>query len=106
MGAAGFEADRRALAQLRQTHVPNEPLRRRFYAHRTVDPALTTSELARRMGTSAAQGERWLGLRATAAKTDRNGRTYPGRVLTAIPVDSAGRLARALGYAPCEIEGC
>jgi transposase-like protein len=100
------EADRRALAQFRLTHVENGPLRRLFAVRRLVDPTLTLSEIARRVGTSAIQVERWLGLQPTAPKTDRHGRVYPGRVLTTISVENAGRLARALGYAPCEIEGC
>jgi hypothetical protein len=86
--------------------VENRSLRRLFRERRLLDPTLTLSEVARRTGTSAIQVERWLGLQPTAPKTDRHGRTYPGRVLTTISVENAGRLARAMGYAPCEIEGC
>src|SRR3954449_9063471 len=100
------EADRRSVAQFRQSQVENAALRRRFRQRQLADPTLTPSELARRVGTSPVQVERWLGLRPTAAKTDRHGRTYPGRTLTSIGVETAGRLARAMGYAPCEIEGC
>ena len=100
------EADRRVVAQFRQTHVENGPLLRLFSRRRLLDPSLTLSEVARRVGTSAIQVERWLGLRPTAPKRDRHGREYPGRVLTTISVENAGRLARAIGYAPCEIEGC
>jgi hypothetical protein len=100
------EADRRSLAQFRQSHVENAPLRRRFRQRQLVDPALTVSELARRVGTSPIQVERWLGLRPTASKTDRRGRSYAGRTLCEIGVENAGQLARAMGYAPCEIEGC
>ena len=100
------EADRRSLARFRQSHVENGPLRRRFRQRQLVDPRLTLSELARRVGTSPIQVERWLGLRPTAPKTDRHGRTYPGRTLTSISVENGGRLAREMGYAPCEIEGC
>ena len=100
------EADRRALAQLRRTHVANARLRERFLARRSWDPDCTVAQLARRLDTSPIQVERWLGLRPTASKTDNQGRTYPGRILTKIGVETAGRLARALGYAPCEVEGC
>jgi len=100
------DADRRSVAQFRQSHVENAALRRRFRQRQLVEPTLTPSELARRVGTSPIQVERWLGLRPTTAKTDRHGRTYPGRTLTSISVENAGRLARAMGYAPCEIEGC
>ena len=37
---------------------------------------------------------------------DGRGRTYQGRILTTISVQNAGRLARAMGYAPCEVDGC
>jgi hypothetical protein len=100
------EADRRTLAGLRQTHVDNAPLREKFLARRHHDPSLTVAEIARRTGTSAIQVERWLGLTPTAPKTDTRGHTYPGRTLTTISVENAGRLARAMGYAPCEIDGC
>ena len=100
------EADRSALATLRRDHVDNAPLRRLFRARQRQDPSLTVSELARRVGSSPIQVERWLGLRQTAAKTDRRGRCYAPRTLTEISVETAGRLARALGYAPCEIDGC
>ena len=100
------EADRRVLAQLRRTHVENAPLLALYRRRCRVDPGLTVSELARRVGSSTIQVERWLGLRPTAPKTDRRGRVYPSRTLTRIGVEVAGRLVRAMGYAPCEIEGC
>jgi hypothetical protein len=100
------ETDRRTLASLRQTHVENAPLREIFLARRRNDPALTVIEIARHVGTSAIQVERWLGLKPTAPKTDARGRRYPGRIVTTISVENAGRLARAMGYAPCEIDGC
>ena len=100
------EADRRSLAQFRQTHVANAPLRERWLACRRCDPSLTLAEIARRMGTSPIQVERWLGLLPTASKTDRRGRTYPGRMLTTIGVENAGLLARAMGYAPYEVDSC
>jgi hypothetical protein len=100
------EADRRTVVQFRQDRVDNMLLRERFLELRHRDPALTSTQLADRLHTSPIQVERWLGLRPTAPKVDRTGRRYSGRFLTTIRVESAGRLARALGYAPCEIEGC
>jgi hypothetical protein len=100
------EADRRTVAQFRQSHVENATLRERLRERQLVDPTMTVSELALRIGTSPIQVERWLGLRPTAPKTDSRGRTYPGRILKTISVENAGRLARAMGYAPRDIQGC
>jgi hypothetical protein len=100
------EADRRVVAQFRQSHVDNATLRQRLRERQRIDPALTIAELARRVGSSPIQVERWLGLRPTAPKTTRQGRTYPGRILRTISVENAGRLARGMGYAPRDIEGC
>jgi hypothetical protein len=100
------DADRRALAAYVARDVENEPLRRLLARRQRIDPALTVAELARRLGTSQVQVERWLGLRETAPKTTRDGRRYPARLLSRIGVEAAGRLVRAMGCAPCEIDGC
>jgi hypothetical protein len=100
------EADRRTVARFRQNHVENATLHEHLRARQLVDPTLTIAELARRVGTSPIQVERWLGLRPTAPKTDRRGRRYRGRILKTISVENAGRLARAMGYAPRDIDGC
>ena len=91
------DADRRAVAGFAGDHVDNARLRQLLVVEQRRDPTLTAAELARRLATSQAQVERWLGLRPTAPKTNRRGRTYPGRVLNRISVDTAGRLARAMG---------
>jgi hypothetical protein len=100
------EADRLALSTLSVDRVPNAPLRDRLARLRSRDPELTVSELARRVGTSPIQVQRWLGIKPTAPKTDRRGRRYPGRLLESVDVDVAGRIARAMGLAPHEIDGC
>jgi hypothetical protein len=100
------DADQRTIESLVHTHVASAVLRDQFAVRQRQDPTLTIAELARRVGSSQAQVERWLGLRPTASKTDRRGRTYPGRTLDRIPVKTAGRLARAMGCAPHEIDGC
>ena len=100
------ETDRRTVAQFRQSHVENATLREHLRTRQRIDPTLTIAELGRRVGTSPIQVERWLGLRPTAPKTDSRGRTYPGRILKTISVENAGRLARAMGYAPNDIQGC
>jgi hypothetical protein len=99
-------ADQRIVETFVQTQVDNAVLRELLAIRQRSDPTLTTAEIARRVGSSQAQVERWLGLRPTAAKTDRRGRTYPGRTLSRISVETAGRLARAMGYAPHDVEGC
>jgi hypothetical protein len=100
------DADRRCVGALVQADVGTMLLRRLLVDRQQHEPMLTTAELARRMGSSQAQVERWLGLRTTAPKTDRHGRTYPPRLLERVSVETAGRLVRALGYAPCEVDGC
>ncbi|HEY6890700.1 MAG TPA: hypothetical protein VI300_23050 [Solirubrobacter sp.] len=98
--------DRQALADVRVSpDVDNAALRRLLAEQRRRDPGLTVTGLARRIGTSPVQVERWLGLRETAAKTSHSGRRYPGRTLQRVSVDAAGRIARGLGYAPCELDG-
>ncbi len=100
------ERDRRDVAAFERSRIENVAVRALFETRRQVDPCLTVAELARRVGRSQVQVERWLGMRATAPKTTRDGRTYPARTLERISVDVAGRLVRAIGYAPCELEGC
>src|SRR4051812_22086297 len=100
------EADRQRLRALVQGEVATELLRELLRDRQRREPTLTMAELARRTGSSQVQVERWLGRRDTAPKTDRRGRTYPGRVLERVGVETAGRLVRAMGYAPCEVEGC
>ena len=100
------DADRRMVEAFAQREIENALLRELLARRQRHDPAVTAAEIARRLGTSQVQVERWLGLRATAPKTTRSGRTYPGRMLCRIGVETAGRLVRAMGYAPCEIDGC
>ena len=99
-------ADQHIVETFVRAKIDNAVLRELLAIRRRQDPTFTLAELARRVDSSQAQVERWLGLRPTAAKTDRQGRTYPGRTLDRVSVETAGRLVRAMGYAPCEIEGC
>lgn len=98
------EADRRELACIALPDVSNARLRELLAKQQQIEPTLTVAELARRLGTSHPQVERWLGLRETAPKTGRGGRTYPGRLLGGIGVDAAGRIARAIGFLPCDVD--
>ena len=99
------DADRRRLAQFAGDSIDTARLRALLLARQHTEPELTTAALARRLSTSQAQLERWLGLRATTPKTSRSGRRYPARELTEVGVEVAGRIVQALGYAPCEIDG-
>lgn len=99
-------ADRELVTAYALDEISNASLRRLLaHAHQS-DPRVTTAELARRIGSSQVQVERWLGLRETASKTGVDGRTYAPKIVERISVDVAGRLARAMGYAPCEVDGC
>jgi transposase-like protein len=86
--------------------IRNDSLRHILAAARRADPELTVAELARRIGSTQVQVERWLGLRETAPKTDAAGRLYAPKRVERISVGVAGRLVRAMGYAPCEVDGC
>jgi hypothetical protein len=96
-------ADRLELEKLTQTHVPNARLRWLFERRREIDPTFTIASLARRAGYHRINVARWLGYLPTSPTT-RNGRTSPARILTTVHVDKAGRLARAMGYAPWEVD--
>jgi len=100
------EADRRDLKAYVLDEVSNAPLRALVAEEQRADPLLTLAELARRVESSQPQVERWLGLRETTPKKTRAGQLYPPRVAERLSVDVAGRLARAIGLAPCELEGC
>jgi hypothetical protein len=97
-------ADRRDLERYKLDRIPNDRVRALFEQRRHREPRFTIAELARRAGYHQINVERWLGY-APTSPTTKNGRTYPGRILTTIDVDKAGRLVRALGYAPHEIDG-
>src|SRR4051794_21166756 len=71
------DADRRCVSQFAGSEVSTERLRQLLLDRRRREPGLTIAALARRMGTSQVQVERWLRLRATAPKTDRRRHTYP-----------------------------
>src|SRR4051794_32108974 len=80
-------ADRQLMSAFVLNEISNAPLRTMVAGRLCADADFTITELARRVGSSPAQVERWLGLRDTAPKTDRNGHTYPPRRLDRISVD-------------------
>jgi hypothetical protein len=98
--------DRRELD--RHTHPPIQAnvVREKVDAWRRADPAANTlAELARLAGyDSPSRVQRLLGEIPTSAVV-KNGVVYPGRIQTTISPENGGRLVRALGHAPCEIDG-
>lgn len=85
--------------------MPNAPIRELFERRRRRDASVSASSVARRAGLSGASHLlRELGL-ARTSPTSKNGVLYPARVKTTIGVETAARIVRALGYAPCEIDG-
>jgi hypothetical protein len=99
------EAQFRDLQQYICDSVPVEVIQVLVRQRQEEDPELTQDELARVCGYESRVGLlRVLGLAATA-KTVRRGKEYPPHVHTEIDVETASRIARALGFVPREIPG-
>lgn len=98
------EMDRRDLAQYGCDEIPVERVQRLFEDRCEQDPDLSIAELARRARfQDRIQVSRILGYLPTSDSTT-NGKLYPGRLLETISVEHAGRIVRALGYAPTEVQ--
>jgi len=100
------EIDRREVDALKLDYIPNSRIRVLLERHtEAVEPELTLAELSRRAGLGGSSHvARMLGYMKTSG-TRKSGKRYPGRVHDTISVENAGRIVRALGYAPVEIEG-
>jgi hypothetical protein len=98
--------DRRELRRYTQSTVQARVVRDKVDAWQRQDPAAhTLAELARLAGyDSPSRVQRLLGEIPTSTVV-KNGVVYPGRIQTTISPENGGRLIRALGHAPCEIEG-
>jgi len=97
--------DERETKALRQSHIPNAPIRKLFERAQLDDPDLTVAELARRGGFSCSTHlARLLGYKPTST-TVKNGKTYGGQILESIEVNHAAKIVQALGIAPTEVEG-
>jgi hypothetical protein len=98
--------DRRELRRFTARQVDARVVREKVDAWRREDPATHThAELARLAGyDSSSRVQRLLGEIPTSAVA-KNGIVYPGRIQTTISPENGGRLVRAVGHAPCEIEG-
>jgi hypothetical protein len=97
------QEDRIALAATRVPPVANAELRRLCEAIEARDPRIYVRVAERGGWASPSDVRRLLGLQKTSRKTVR-GRTYPGRILTHISPHAAGRIARALGLLPLEVD--
>jgi hypothetical protein len=97
------EQDRRALAGTRVAKVANAGLRAHCIRLAAADPRLYVRIAERGGWKSPSDVRRLLGLQETSAKTVA-GRRYPGTTLSHISTQAAGRLARALGYLPLDVD--
>jgi hypothetical protein len=99
------ERTRLDLAAHRGRFVDNALIRDLYERRLARDPDFTLPVLAGLAGIPCdTHLARMLGYKPTSAAV-RDGRRYPGTLLTRIGVDQAARIVRALGYAPAEIEG-
>jgi hypothetical protein len=98
--------DRRELAEIRVDGVSTHVMRDLFSAWQAQNPSSHTYlELARLAGfDSASTVQRLLGL-IPNARVEKGPKVYPGKVRTTVSTEMGGRLARAMGYMPAEIDG-
>ncbi len=93
----------RDLQQYRGDRIAVDTVQALLKQRQAEDPALTQQQIA----TAAGYGSRIALLRAIGleptAKTVRRGKEYPPELRSSIDVDGAGRIVRALGFAPHEI---
>ncbi len=97
------EEDRLALASTRVEPIVNAQLRSLCADLAQDDPGVYARIAERGGWRSQSDVRRLLGLQETSTKTV-GGRTYPGRFLTHISSQAAGRIARALGLLPLDID--
>ncbi len=98
------DEDFREVQRYRCEKVPVERIQQLIEDSRRRDPTLTLAAIGTRAGyTSRIELERLLGY-APTSESQHNGKVYPKRLRTSISVASAGRIVRALGRAPWEIE--
>jgi hypothetical protein len=100
------EHDRRQLTEVDVSGVSTTVMRELFEDWHAKNPSRHTYlELARLAGLdSASTVQRLLGLIPNARVVKEN-RVYEGKVRTKISTEMGGRLARAMGHVPAEIEG-
>ena len=98
------ERQLRDLQQYKRDRIPLEPIQALFARRQEEDPSLTKTRAAQLAGyNSRVEFLRTMGFFRTASFV-RKGKRYPGKHRTEISVEAAGRIVRAIGYAPREFE--
>ncbi len=97
--------DRHRLHRFHDGEIDVRPVRELFASWRERDEQHTYAELARLAGyASTSRVQRLLGELPTS-QVVKGENVYPGRILTTISTENAGRLVRAMGHTPAEIAG-
>jgi hypothetical protein len=97
--------DRHRLHRLDDGEIDVRPVRELFVRWRERDEQHTYAELARLAGyASTSRVQRLLG-EVPTSRVVKGEIVYPGRILTTISTENAGRLVRAMGHTPAEIAG-
>lgn len=97
--------DRRRLHRFHEGEIDVRLVRELFARWRERDERRTYAELARLAGyASTSRVQRLLGELPTS-QVVKGEIVYPGRILTTISTENAGRLVRAMGHTPAEIAG-
>lgn len=98
------ERQRRDLEQCKCDRIPVEQIQALFARRQEEDPSLTKARVAGLAEyKSRVEFLRIMGFVRTASFV-RKGKRYPGKYRTEISVEAAGRIVRAIGYAPREFE--
>jgi hypothetical protein len=92
------ERDRRELQAYRISSIPVARVRAFLEHELNRDPSLSRAEIARRMGMHQTDFDRAFGFAPAKGRG--------GAPQTSVRVSTATRLARALGHAPVDIDGC
>jgi AraC-like DNA-binding protein len=97
--------DRHRLHRFNDGEIDVRSVQELFARWRERDEQHTYAELARLAGyASTSRVQRLLGELATS-QVVKGEIVYPGRILTTISTENAGRLVRAMGHTPAEIAG-
>ena len=95
----------RDLEQYKRDRIPLAPIQALFARRQEEDPSLSKTRAAELAEyNSRVEFLRTMGFVRTASFV-RKGKRYPGKYRTEISVEAAGRIVRAIGYAPREVPG-